>query len=219
MIAVDEQAHLFIIDRVDYEFQCNGNEMLHIRRRFMDPILIDFPQSFESDRLIIRVPRVGDGAAVNAGIVESMAELKPWMPWAQAAPSVEDTEANTRRAIAKTILREDIRLHFHLKDGTFVGGSGLHRINWDVPRFEIGYWVRASLCGKGYCTEGVGAIAGMAFEILHAKRVEIRCDDQNIASRRVAERAGFELEGILRNDSIDLASQVRSTAVYSRIAT
>lgn len=185
----------------------------------MNPILIDFPQSFETERLLIRVPRVGDGAAVNAAIIESLAELKPWMPWAQEGPSVDDTEENIRQAIARTILREDIRLQFHLKDGKFVGSSGLHRIDWSVPRFEIGYWVRTSLCGKGYCTEGVRAIAAMAFDSLKAKRVEIRCDDQNVASRRVAESAGFDLEGTLRNDSTDSASRVRSTAVYSRIAT
>jgi len=183
----------------------------------MNPILIDLPEQIETDRLIIRPPRAGEGAIVNAAICESLAELKSWMPWAQSAPSVDDTEANLRRAIGKYIAREDLRLQFHLKDGTFVGSSGLHRIDWDVKRFEIGYWIRTSMAGQGFVTEAVRAIASLALTTLQANRVEIKCDVENARSRKVAESAGFEFEGILRNDSLDSQNNPRSTAIYSRV--
>lgn len=54
----------------------------------MNPILLDFPDSLESERLIIRCPRAGDGAMINAAIVESFAELTRWMPWARTLPTV-----------------------------------------------------------------------------------------------------------------------------------
>ena len=44
------------------------------------------------------------------------------------------------------------------KDGRFLGSSGLHRIDWDVPKFEIGYWCRTSLARRGYITEAVAKI-------------------------------------------------------------
>jgi RimJ/RimL family protein N-acetyltransferase len=180
-------------------------------------LLLELPERIETERLVLRPPRVGEGAAINAAIIESLAELRPWMPWAREAPGVEDTEANTRRAIAKTLAREDIRIHLHLKsDGTFVGGSGLHRIDWSVPKFEIGYWCRTSLAGRGYVTEATVAIARFALERLGALRVEIRCDERNARSRRVAERAGFTQEGILRNDCRE-DGRVRNTAVYSLV--
>lgn len=184
----------------------------------MDPVLIHLPEQIETDRLIIRPPRAGEGSVVNAAICESLAELKPWMPWAQSAPSVDDTEANLRRAIAKYIAREDLRLQFHLKDGTFVGSSGLHRIDWGVKRFEIGYWIRTSMAGQGFVTEAVRAIADFTLTTLQTNRVEIKCDVENARSRKVAESAGFEFEGILRNDSLDSQNKPRSTAIYSRVA-
>ena len=187
-------------------------------RAAVNPVLIDLPERIETERLIVRPPRFGDGPAVNAAIRESIAELRPWMPWAQTEPTVEQTEENMRRAVAKFAAREDLRLQFHLKDGTFVGSSGLHRINWDVPKFEIGYWVRTSCAGRGYVTEAVAAIARLAFETLRAARVEIRCDEQNVRSRRVAERLGFAQEGTLRNQERDPRGELRNTVVYSKIA-
>lgn len=184
----------------------------------VNPLLIDLPEQIETQRLILRPPRVGEGAAVNAGILESLNELAPWMPWARTAPSVEDTEANIRNAIAKTLTREDIRIHLHLKsNGTFVGGSGLHRIDWSVPKFEIGYWIRTSMAGRGYVTEATDAISRFALETLKAQRVEIRCDAGNLRSQRVAERAGFQLEGTLRNQSRDPDGLLSDTMIYAII--
>lgn len=49
----------------------------------MKPILLDWPDTIETPRLIIRVPQAGGGAQLNAAIAESIDELRPWMPWAQ----------------------------------------------------------------------------------------------------------------------------------------
>src|SRR5688572_22131904 len=115
----------------------------------MDPLLIDIPEQIETERLIVRIARPGDGPGVNAAIVESIAELRPWMPWAKTTPSVEESETHARKAHAKFHAREDLQYRGWLKGepGTFVVGSGLHRLDWSVSRFEIGYWVRTSLAG------------------------------------------------------------------------
>src|SRR6185436_17879881 len=115
---------------------------------------------------------------------ESIDEIRPWMPWAKETPSVEQTEENIRQSAARFITREDLRLQIHLRDGTFVGSSGLHRMDWNVPKFEIGYWCRTSLAGRGYITEAVAEISRFAFESLKANRVEIRCDERNVRSQR-----------------------------------
>ncbi len=98
-----------------------------------------------------------------------------------------------------------------------VGSSGLHRINWDIPKFEIGYWCRKRFQGQGYITESTAAITKFAFETLGAKRVEIRCDPKNIRSRRIPERLGFELEGILRNDQLSPSGELRDTMIFAKI--
>ena len=91
-------------------------------------------------------------------------------------------------------------------------------MDWSVPRFEIGYWIRPEAAGQGHVSEAVGLLAALAFDRLAARRVEIRCDSRNLKSRAVAERCGFVLEGVLRCDSLGVDDSVRDTAVYSRIS-
>lgn len=185
----------------------------------MNPLLLDFPDEIRSERLLIRAPRAGDGALLNASIVESLDELRPWMPWAQTCPTIEESEEVCRRAYLKFLAREDLMLLLFSPDmSTHIGGSGLHRIDWSTPRFEIGYWLRTSFCGQGLMTEAVGAITNFAFETLHAQRVEIHCDDLNLRSARVATRCGFALESIRRRDSRDHEGRLRDARVYVRLA-
>lgn len=184
----------------------------------MNPSLLEFPDHFDTERITIRAPRAGDGTELNAAIVESLAELRPWMPWAQTAPSLEDSEVNIRKAAAQFQTREDLRLMLFLRGSpTLVGSSGLHRINWSVPCFEIGYWIRSSCCGQGYATEAVRGILAFAREHLHPRRVEIRMAEANVRSWRVAERAGFPLEATLHNDRRLSDGSVSHTRIYAHV--
>lgn len=183
----------------------------------MNPLLLDFPDSFETERLFIRCPRPGDGPTVNAAVRESLEALKPWMPWAQNEPTLDESETVSRRGHANWHKREDMPLYLFLHDGTFVGGSGLHRMDWDVPKLEIGYWLRTSCQGRGLMTEAVLGIAEFAFRYLHAERLEIRCDALNLKSKAVAERAGFPLEAHLRHEARDHFGVLRDTLIYARL--
>jgi ribosomal-protein-serine acetyltransferase len=188
----------------------------------MDPLLIEVPERIETDRLILRAPRRGDGPLVNDAVRDSLAELAPWMPWAGTMPSVDESEAHCRRQQARFVLREDLvllifRRRADASEGELVGGTGLHRIDWALRRFEIGYWRRTGCAGQGLLTEAVRAVARLAFDVLGARRVEIRMDDNNAPSWRLAERAGFTLEAILRFDATTPQGQPRSTRVYARV--
>ncbi len=191
----------------------------HTPRLTMNPILLDFPDSFDTQRLTIRAPRPEDAPLTVEAVTESLDELRPWMPWATRPPTLEDEEARLRRACAKWLTREDLPLHLLLRGtNTLVGGSGLHRFNWDVRKFEIGYWARTKFAGQGYITEAVSAISQFAFAYLKANRVEIRCDTRNVRSAAVAKRCGFRLEGILRNDSLSVDGELRDTMVFAKIS-
>ena len=50
-----------------------------------------------------------------------------------------------------------------------------------------------------------------------AKRVEIRCDSRNEASRRVALACGFESEGVRRADALDIDGQNRDTCTFAKV--
>jgi RimJ/RimL family protein N-acetyltransferase len=188
-----------------------------LRDSVRDPLLIDLPERIGTERLTLRPPRAGDGPAVNEAIVESIEALQRWMPWASPTPTVEQTEAWCRNSHADFIRRKQIPLLMFLRGtNTFVGSSGMPRLDWRVPRFEIGYWVRRRFEGRGYVTEAVAALTQLAFERLAANRVEIFTDARNERSWRVAERLGFELEGVLRNDERAPDGRLRDTRVYAK---
>ena len=182
------------------------------------PILTDFPESFETERLLIRCPYPGDGPGVHAAVNESLDELLPWMDWPRQHGTVEDSEEKVRRDRVRFPERTDLLLLLFLQGtNTLVGGSGLHRMDWSVPRFEVGYWCRTRFAGNGYITEAVRAITDFAFEHLGARRVEIRCDSVNERSVRVAQRAGYRLEGELRNAEVGADGGPRNVLVFSTI--
>jgi RimJ/RimL family protein N-acetyltransferase len=155
-------------------------------------------------------------------MVESIESLKAWMPWAQKVPTLDESELTCRQLAARFTQRTDLTLFMFERAadgavGRLVGGTGLHRMDWSVPRFEIGYWCRPSQQGQGLVTEAVCTLARFAFDVLRARRVELRMASTNTKSRAVAERCGFTLEGTLRQDSIGVDGQPRDTLVYARV--
>ena len=150
--------------------------------------------------------------------MESQEELKPWMPWAMNVLSEEEYRVRVREGQLKFLAREDLWMMLLLRGtDTVVGGSGLHRMDWNVPKFEIGYWVRSRFAGQGYITEAVNGLTAFAFDTLRANRVEIRCDVKNTRSAAVARRAGYTLEGTFHNDARDHFDQLRDTYIFAKI--
>ena len=175
------------------------------------------PEQLETDRLIIRVAKLGDGAAFNAAIVESLSELAPWLGWVTPTPSIEQSEQSCRKAYARYLLNEDLMVFLIFKNsGVLVGGSGLHNADWIQGIFEVGYWSATGHGGKGLVTEGVRALSNYALKDLHANRVFLTTDNLNAKSWRLAERAGFKLEGILINERFNLQGKSRNTRVYAQ---
>jgi len=180
------------------------------------PILVDFPESVETERLLMRSPFPGDGPEMYAAITESIEELAPWMAWPKEHETVDESEASARRARIAFLARTELRMHLYLKGtDTLVGVCGLQGIDWEVPKFEIGYWCRTRFASLGYTTEAVKAITAFALDALGARRVEIRCDTLNLPSARVAERAGFLLEGTLHNNDLGTDGRPRDTRIYA----
>jgi RimJ/RimL family protein N-acetyltransferase len=183
----------------------------------MNPILLDLPMPILTPRLRLRPRRAGDGEVVNRAIVSSLEHLKPWLHFAQKTPTMEESEEQCRRSAARFILREDFTLSIHARDGDeFIGSTGLHRPNWAVPSFEIGYWIRREFEGRGYIAESVNALTRYAFQVLSAKRLEIRCDSLNLKSVSVMKRLGFRQEGVLKRDGASVSGELRDTVVAAR---
>lgn len=186
-----------------------------------NPVLLDIPHHVETERLLLRAPRPGDGAMVLASVVETLEDLRRFpasMSWAMDAPTVERVEEYCRRGAAGWILRADFPvLILRRDDGDHVGNCGLHRINWPNRVFEIGWWCRKRYQGQGFITEAAGALTAFAFEHLGAERVWCSADEENHRSWRVPERLGFAYEGTLRSERCDPDGTRRSMRVYARV--
>lgn len=84
-------------------------------------------------------------------------------------------------------------------DGRLAGCVGLKRTDWASRVTEIGYWSAADMRGQGYLTEAVTALSRWVLTEQGFERVELLAATGNLASQRVAERAGFHREGVMRN--------------------
>lgn len=177
---------------------------------------IRYPFELVTERVSIRSPMAKDAEGLREAIGETIEDLQPWMPWANRILTLEEARENCSTAAQNFQEGKDHRLHFFQKDSdTFLGGSGLHRIDWSIPKVEIGYWIRKSCSGKGYVAEAVKEISRYALEDLKVNRVEIRMSSENEKSWRVAERLGFLLEGTLRNECRNVDGSLRDTRVYA----
>jgi ribosomal-protein-serine acetyltransferase len=182
------------------------------------PFLHDLPAEWVSPRIVLRRWHDADAQPLYDAIMESQAHLRPWLPWADTYHTVDDAFEYIRRQSGHWALRKEIGMGiFDRSNGRVLGGSGFQVHDYDVPAFEIGYWLRQSVEGRGYMSEAVRTLTTFLFDGLDAQRVMIRCDARNVRSKAIPERLGYRFEGCLRRDSIDAAGSVRDTLVYAMI--
>jgi len=79
-----------------------------------------------------------------------------------------------------------------------LGAIGMSTFDWDDHRGEIGYWMARDARRRGVGTRALGLLSRWAIEGLGLERVELLAHPANEASQRLAERAGFTREGLLR---------------------
>jgi RimJ/RimL family protein N-acetyltransferase len=84
------------------------------------------------------------------------------------------------------------------EDDRLVGSVSLHSVDAVQNDAEIGYWTVPAARGRGVAATVVDAVCRWAFEELPVDRIELCHAVENVASGRVAEKAGFQREGRLR---------------------
>jgi ribosomal-protein-serine acetyltransferase len=140
---------------------------------------------------------VTDAQDVWIAAHESFNELNPWMPWCHVNYAIEES----RTWIDEQLKAFDARTAFEFaitNDDQYVGGIGLNLIDKPNRRANLGYWVRTSAAGRGIATDAVKQIFSWALENTDLYRFELVIAAGNLASQRVAEKAGATREGILR---------------------
>jgi RimJ/RimL family protein N-acetyltransferase len=137
--------------------------------------------------------------------------------WTEVPDGYE--EADGREWLEAQKRRRESGAELHLvvvdgEDGRLVGSIGIVGIDSGDRRGSIGYWVAKGARRRGVATRAVRLLAGWAFEDLGLGRVEIKAEAANVASHRVAERAGFTREGLLRSHAL-IKGRRRDMVVFS----
>jgi len=149
-------------------------------------------------RLHLRPFRPTDAAAVFAACQD--AEIQRWTtvpsPYREedARSFVEEfVPAGWSRGTAATFAIVDST------DGALLGNVSVNKLDAAWGLAEVGYWAAAQARGKGVMTQALGAVCRWAFAECGRERIEWLAGIGNVASRRVAEKAGFTIEGVLRS--------------------
>ena len=151
-------------------------DRLETRRPVRRPELADAQRAFESDA--------------------SDASITRYLAW-----SAHKSVSQTREHFQQTIDAWDLRMGHRAwlierkEDGGLLGTIGC--TVW-YHRVEIGFALGSRFWGEGYMPEALIRVRDAAFEDRRIYRVQALCDEENVRSSRVMEKAGMRLEGRLR---------------------
>ncbi|WP_075183564.1 GNAT family N-acetyltransferase [Pantoea sp. 1.19] len=155
----------------------------------------------------------GDAPAFAQAVNASLDTLLPWMCWAHAGYTEADATAWITLTQVQRRLGEADELGIFSEDGQLLGGAGLRFSSDPQGLTAIGYWVRSAAQNQGIATQAVNYLARLAIPAGASGQLEILVAEQNLASRRVAEKSGARLVG-MRFGLIVLDSGPVNTAVY-----
>ena len=170
-------------------------------------LLLEIPDKIETERLLLRPYQAGDGAAYYQLALNNRDHL---LPFEKGNPAL-----NIKTLEDAEILVRQFGVDWAARSIFFAGGWEkttqalvvqivLMVVNWELPEFEIGYFVDKDHQGQGFVTEGARAMLRLAFECLGARRVSAGCSDANVRSQRVLERCGMVREGHIRQNKLHI---------------
>ena len=150
-------------------------------------------------------------------VQESVAWAGTWLPWASGDLTLERerlwlTEQQSAwregRASGFAIWTADRE--------SYLGAVGLNYVDWAQRRANVGYWVRTSRIGQGIAPAAMGLLKQFAFSALDLEYLDVLVNPANLASRRVAEKAGAVEKGTIPNPLSPERGQPRIWYVISR---
>ena len=151
------------------------------------------PPNLHTDELQLRPWRLDDLDAVVAAVQD------PEIPRWTRVPKPYG-RADGRAFLEATVegWREGHSANFAIVDpqGVLLGSIGV-RFHEETAA-STGYWIARDARGRGIATEALRLVSGWVLTELGVERLELVTEPANLASQRVAEKAGFQREGLLR---------------------
>ncbi len=150
-----------------------------------------------SDEIELRPFVEADAEEIFATVKANYEHLRPFLHWVVPEYSLEDVKEFIQQS--KKATEEKLRQGFGIfYKEKLVGSIGFNKFDWDAKLTEIGYWMAKDFSGKGIIIKSCQVLIHYAFDELKMNRIEIRCATENVRSRAIPEKLGFQLEGVLR---------------------
>ncbi len=138
----------------------------------------------ETERLILRAPRLGDAKALAALANDKrIAENTRRIPFPYKRSDADDF------ITAVNVPGGEVAFLITLRDGAAIGACGI-AMQDGAP--DVGYWLGVKYWNKGYGTEAVRAVIDFAFTELGHETLHAGARVTNPASRRILEKCGFQ---------------------------
>lgn len=171
------------------------------------------PEIISTARLTLRKPHIDDAPAVFAGWAQ-YSEVTRFLTW-RPHENITQTEALMKKSIAAWDGDTNFRYLLEIKESGAL--AGMIELRMEPTKISFGYTGAKDQWGKGYMTEAVRACIEWAFQQPAIYRVYATTDVENIASRRVMEKAGMQCEGILRKESIhpNISPEPRDCSIFA----
>jgi RimJ/RimL family protein N-acetyltransferase len=164
----------------------------------------------------LRSLRPEDAAALTSVVEDNRTMFDRWLRWSATIQSQDAAREFIQRAAR---LEEAGRgFHWGLWQGeVLIGGVPCWSLDPVHRVAELGYWLVSQAHGQGLATSATRIAVNHLFTEHRVNRIEFQCRTENTASRRVAERAGGQLEGVRRQSHL-VAGSFRDHAVYAILA-
>ena len=168
--------------------------------------MTQLPTQIESERLVLKKFEKSEGKDLLKLLErnDNRSFLKEHVDEATDILDLVDAEKRTKELSYYWEKKERFVLGIWLKDPfLFIGNIWIEPKHWDVPSFELGYYLDRAYTRKGYASEAAKKAIQFIFEDLHAHKIIIITRDTNEPSFKLAERLGFEKEGHFKESNIE----------------
>lgn len=176
----------------------------------MEPIIVD-------DLTLKQIPGTQEFAQkIYDMFTEDTNTFKHWFEGGMWK-SVDEVQKYYQNRAQDSNSRWKYAMYGIFKGDDLLGEIGLSAIDTKHQTGEIGYWLKKSVRGQGLIDKLIPIIEKVGFEKFNLRKLNIWCDDDNIASRRHAEKNGYVLEGIQRDRKLWPDGSVHSTAMFGKL--
>jgi RimJ/RimL family protein N-acetyltransferase len=99
----------------------------------------------------------------------------------------------------------------------FIAFFDLKNIDWTIPKTEIGCYTDQQFAGKGLTTKAMQVFINYCFKHFEFKKIFLRTHYTNTAAQVLAQKCGFEKEGIIRMDYKTTAGKIVDLIYYGKL--